>query len=249
MAQVPERKIVRTRIKSALPIFAAAAVFFLIALIKPYSLVCLLIAGALAAGAYYALDKLVFTGRVTESVREVLTGDEELDAQIRQSRVTLAKFRETAAQAGDEKIAADLNRIADSAERIIDEVVADPRDRGDANTFFSYYMPTLDKLLGFYTSFASAGNHPNAVQSRARIEGCLGMVADSFDKFLDQLYRNEAGEIKVSIEVLKTMLRSDGLAQKPDATPQASGIDAQIEDISRQLQTGTELENRQLSAH
>ncbi|MBQ4452233.1 MAG: 5-bromo-4-chloroindolyl phosphate hydrolysis family protein [Clostridia bacterium] len=241
-----QRKTTVVHIKSALPVFGAAAVVLIGALLFPiYRFGWFAAVAVLAAGAYFFLDKIVFTGRDEEIVEELYTGDKELDEKIKYSREVLERFRQAAVQAGDDEIAGQINRIADSAEGIIDEVIQDKGDRGDANTFFSYYMPTLDKLLSYYTQFAVSGKGENAASSKRRIEGCLGMVADSFDKFLDKLYRNEAVEIKASVDVLKTMLRMDGLSGKTDA-PSATPT-ADIDAITSRLQKEAEMEQKQVA--
>lgn len=242
-----QRKTTVVHIKSALPVFGAAAVVLIGALLFPiYRFGWFAAVAVLAVGAYFLLDKLVFTGRDEEIVEELYTGDKELDEKIKYSREVLERFRQAAVQAGDDEIAGQINRIADSAEGIIDEVIQDKGDRGDANTFFSYYMPTLDKLLSYYTQFAVSGKGENAASSKRRIEGCLGMVADSFDKFLDKLYRNEAVEIKASVDVLKTMLRMDGLSGKTDAAPSAAPT-ADIDAITARLQKEAEMEQKQVA--
>ena len=242
-----QRKTTVVHIKSALPVFGAAAVVLIGALLFPiYRFGWFAAVAVLAAGAYFFLDKIVFTGRDEEIVEELYTGDKELDEKIKYSREVLERFRQAAVQAGDDEIAGQINRIADSAEGIIDEVIQDKGDRGDANTFFSYYMPTLDKLLSYYTQFAVSGKGENAASSKRRIEGCLGMVADSFDKFLDKLYRNEAVEIKASVDVLKTMLRMDGLSGKTDAAPSAAPT-ADIDAITARLQKEAEMEQKQVA--
>ncbi|MCR4577294.1 MAG: hypothetical protein K5784_05265 [Clostridiales bacterium] len=246
MSIKPTRKTKKLHIKSALPIYAAAGAFVLFALILPiYKLWAILLSAALAAGCYFALDKLVFTGRDITVTEEILTGDKELDALIKQARGTIESFRTIAEKSGDQSVKEYLTRISDSSEDIIEEVVNDKSDRGDAYTFFSYYMPTLDKLMGYYDTLAGKGSM--AEEGRGRIESCLGMVAQAFEKFRDKLYKNEAAEIKVSIEVLKTMLRADGLADKQER-PRASGVDAEIDDISKQLQTELQEEEKRLLA-
>ena len=201
-------------IKSALPIYGGALAFFLLALILPiYKLWAIILAGAISVGAGFGLTK-VFPGRDAEVTEEVFTGDKELDAQIIACRATLDKFRLAAENAGDAKVKSDLERIIKSAEGVVDEVISDKGDRGDAYTFFSYYIPTLDKLLSYYTDFALAVKGENAEKSRVRIEGCLAMTADAFEKFLDKLYRNETAAIKANVDVLKTIMRSEGLADK-----------------------------------
>ena len=242
----PQIKKTIVHIKSALPIFGAAAVFLLFSLILPiYSLWAILVSAALAAAAYFALDKFVFTGRDEEVVEEILTGDKELDAQIKQSRAILERFRAAAETAGDENVSGYLTRIADSAEGIIDEVVHDSADRGDAYTFFSYYMPTLDKLLSYYTQFALSGKGENALKSKARIEDCLKMVAQAFEKFQDKLYRNEAVEIKASVDVMKLMLRTDGLTG--NAASDEAEADRALADLSARLQNEADMEQATLT--
>ena len=245
----------KVHIKSALPIFAAAGVFLLGMLILPgYRLWGLLVSAALAAGAYFGLSMTVFKGRDAVLEHEEFTGDRELDALISYGQEIIAKFRAAAMSAKDEKVSALINRIADATEGIVDDVVDDPNDRGDTNTFFSYYLPTLDKLLNYYPRLSQNEFGENTERSRQRIEGCLDMVGGAFEKFLDKLYRNDAAEIKTSIEVLKIMLRSDGLAQKQDAAPQqteavysASQMDADIESISHRLQNEAEMELKQVA--
>ncbi len=252
-----QKVIKKVHIKSAVPVFAAAGVFLLLMLILPgYKLWAILLSAALAAGTYFVLDKTAFSGRDAELVHEEFTGDRELDQLIAYGQEIVTKFRAAANSAQDEKIASLINRIADAAEGIVDDVVDDPGDKGDAYTFFSYYLPTLDKLLSYYTRFSQGMPGDNTERSRARIENCLEMVAGSFEKFLDKLYRNDAEEVKTSIEVLKIMLRSDGLARKEDTVQKqaadltaysASEMDAEIESISHRLQNEAEMELRQVA--
>ena len=245
----------KVHIKSALPLFAAAGAFLLGSLIFPgYRLWGLLVSGVLAAGTYFALEKTLFKGRDVELVHEEYTGDKELDAMIEYGHGIIARFRSAAMSANDERVSALITRIADASEGIVDDVIDDKSDRGDAYTFFSYYLPTLDKLLSYYTRFSQGEYGENTQRSRQRIEGCLDMVAGAFEKFLDKLYRNDAEEIKTSIEVLKIMLRSDGLAQKPDTAATsvkndftASAMDEEIESISHRLQNEAEMELKQVA--
>ena len=199
---------------SAYPIYGAAAVFLLWGLISPiYRLWALLLALLTSAGAYLALNR-VFPGRDEEVVEEVLTGDAELDAYIRQAREILGRFRNMAKTAGDTAVAEKINRIADAAEGIVDEVIRDPKDKGDADTFFSYYLPAMDKLIHYYETFLAAGNGDSVREGKARIENSLGMVAEAFEKQLDKLFRNEAMDVKTDIALMETMLRMDGLTEK-----------------------------------
>ena len=187
------KKTQKVHIKSALPIFAAAGAFAICSLIFPiYNLWGILVSAAISAAAYFALDALVFKGRDATLETEEFTGDKELDRQISYGQQIIARFRSVADSAGDEAVSAVITRIADASEGIVDETIDDPEDRSNTYTFFSYYLPTLDKLLGYYSQFSSIRQGENMNGSIRRIEGCLGMVADSFEKFLDKLYKNES---------------------------------------------------------
>lgn len=201
--------------KSAIPVYGAALVFLLWGLFSPiYKLWAIALAAVTSAGAYLGL-KRVFPGR-DETVTEVLlTGDPELDAEITKGRETLARFREAAARAGDGELQEKLSRIAAAGEAITEEIVRDPKDRAAANTFYGYYLPALDKLLSYYVSFLSAGQGENVMEGRRRIENSLGMVAEAFEKQLDRMYKNEAMDVKTDLALMETMLRMDGLTDKP----------------------------------
>ena len=255
----PKTETKQVHIDSALPIFAAAGVFLLGSLIFPvYNLWGILVSGGLAAATFAALKLKVFKGREASVTHEYYTGDKQLDAQIKYGFETIERFRLIAQKEGDGETAASLTRIADAAEGIVDDVITDPQDRGDASTFFSYYLPTIDKLMYYYEQFSKNAHGENAAYSKARVESCLGMVAGAYEKFLDKLYRNDAAEIKTSIEVLKIMLRSEGLASKEDTKTQikkpdmsaysASEMDADIENISKSLQSEADMELKQVAA-
>lgn len=231
------KKITKKHISSALPIYGAAGIFFVASLILPiYKLWAIIGAAALAAGGYFGLTK-VYPGRDEITEEEVLTGNKELDERIMRARSILERFSYAADRADDDAVRNNIARIIKSADGIVDEVIADAADRGDAYTFFEYYLPTLDQLLGYYTGFALSDKGENAVRSRERIESCLAMVADAFEKFLDKLYHNEAVSIKASVDVMKTMLRADGLAgrEAAPASPKAYDPVVGIENINARL--------------
>ena len=242
-------KTTTVHIKSAIPLYGAAALVVLCALIFPvYKLWAIILTAAFAAAGWFVLTKM-YPGRDETTVEEILTGDKELDGQIKQARAILERFRQTAEKAGDETVKSNIIRIADAAEGIVDEVIADKGDRSDAYTFFSYYLPTLDQLNTYYNDFALTVKGDNAASSKKRIEGCLGMVADSFEKFLNKLYHNEAVSIKASVEVMKTMLRADGLASKESTGSYVSaGADTVIDVITANLKSEAELEQQLTSA-
>lgn len=209
----PKTKTIRH--PSAVPYYAAGAIFLLWALITPvYRLVFLLIGAALSAAAWI-LAKKFFPDRVETYTVQEFTGDEELDKQIKFARDMNVRVAEIAKETPDASIRDALSSIILSTDRIIEDVVRDETGRSETYTFFSYYLPTLDKLLSFYT--ADVGSGENAAQSKARIENSLSMVASAFSKQADNMYKNEAMDIKTDIAVMETMLKSEGLIDNDKA--------------------------------
>lgn len=203
------------RHESAIPLYAAAAAFLLWALITPiYRLAFLLIGAALSVAVWIVL-KRVFPGRVEEYEVEEYTGDEELDKQIKFARELNKRIGVIAGETPEGDIKNYLSSIIASTDRIVEDVVRDTTGRNDAYTFFSYYLPTLDKLLSFHT--ANMGEGENAVETKKRIANSLSMVAEAFEKQADRMYKNEVMDIKTDITVLETMLRSEGLIDKKQA--------------------------------
>ena len=216
-----KKHVKRVHHKSALPIYGAALVFLIWGLASPiYKLWAILLAAVTSAGAYFGLEK-VFPGRDELVEEEIFTGDEELDGFLRQTRDTLKRFRALADQAGDQAVQEKINRIANATDAIVDDVLRDPNDKRDVYTFFSYYLPAMDKLLGYYSTFMSAGKGENVSEGKARIENSLGMVAEAFEKLLDRLFRSENMDIKTDISLMETMLRMDGLTDKTKKNEQA----------------------------
>lgn len=206
------KKTKTVRHKSAMPYYAAGVTFLLWSLITPvYKFIFLLIGAALAAFAWISAKKF-FPDRTETYTVEEYTGDEELDKQIRFARELIISIGAIAKETPDDAIRSALTSINASTERIIEDVVRDTTGRNDAYTFFSYYLPTLDKLLSFYTADIGAGE--NATRSKERIRNSLNMVASAFEKQADNMYKNEAMDMKTDIAVMKTMLRSEGLIEK-----------------------------------
>ena len=197
---------------SAVPLYAAGAVFLLWALITPIYRLSFILIGASLSIAAWIVAKKFFPGRVETKVIEEYTGDEELDQQIKSARELNQRVSEIARQTPDDSIRESLESITASTDRIIEDVVRDTTGRNDAYTFFSYYLPTLDKLLAFYTADVGAG--ANASESKARIKNSLSIVAAAFSKQADNMFKNEAMDIKTDIAVMETMLRSEGLIEK-----------------------------------
>ena len=205
-----EKKFVR--IPSAMPFYIASGAIVLWALITPiYKFAYLLIGAALTVAAYIVGKKL-FPGRC-EVVEEIkFSGDKELDGLIASAHELLARFRVIASDPANADMRVTLERVNAATDAIIEDVLRDESGRMEAYTFFSYYLPTLDKLLAYHQTFNGTGE--NVIESKKRVKDSPSMIADAFERQQDRMYKNEAMDIKTEISVMESLLKSEGLIDK-----------------------------------
>lgn len=197
-------------IRSAIPIYIAAAVWILYGLALPlYKLPHILMAIGLSAVAYLVAGKF-FPGRRVEEA--AATGDRAIDAEIAGNMEHLKKLRETNEQIASPTITAQLDRMEKAGKDILAAVAQKPQRAGQVRKFMKYYLPTAAKLLDQYrtmTAVQAPGDNINkAMQS---VENSLELIAKAFEKQLDLLYRDEALDMATDIQVLETMMAGDGL--------------------------------------
>ena len=114
-------------VKSALPIYCAAALWLVASLfLKMYKLSGLLIAAVLAAAGYLAGRRL-FPDRVVEYEEKASSGDAEVDRQIEEGRRALAELRAANDDIESPVISAQLDRMERAARAIFDRIEQEPR--------------------------------------------------------------------------------------------------------------------------
>ena len=213
-------------IKSAIPIYGAAAVWLLLGLICPRMLLklwFLAVAALLSAAAYFALSR-VFKGREVEVREKANSGDKSIDALIEEGRAQLDSLRRANVAIPDAAISQKLDRMEKAGEEIFRILERETKQANAVRRFMNYYLPTADKLVQSYLQIKSTGaageNIDRAMQS---VENSLGMIADAFEKQLDNLYKDKALDIETDIDVLETMMAGDGLVRN------AASMEAQQE--------------------
>lgn len=201
-------------IKSAIPIYGAAAVWLLLGLICPRMLLKLwfvLIAGALSAAAYLGLSR-VFKGREVEVREAARSGDKEIDAMIEDGRRKLDNLRAANAAIPDPGISRNLDRMVRSGEEIFNLLEREVGQAQAVRRFMNYYLPTADKLMASYRLMMETENPgENIARAMKSVENSLDMIATAFERQQDNLYRDKTLDIETDIQVLETMLASDGL--------------------------------------
>lgn len=217
------------KIKSAIPIYLAALIWILFGLFAPiYELLFIIIAACVSV-AVYLVSSVFFPGRTVEVDAKPDSGDDAVNAQIAEGRAALRSLREADEAIEDEAISARLKRMTEAGGKIFDILEKEPSRAGEVRRFMNYYLPTADTLLTQYRELSGSGSQGENVRGAMTVvENSLEMIAVAFERQLDGLYRHEAMDIQTDIDVLETMLASDGI--RPQNTSNATAPEKKEEE-------------------
>jgi len=206
----------KVHVKSAIPIYIAAAVWLLAGILFPKALMKLpglIVVAALSVGGYFAGSKL-FPGRTIAVEEKIETGNATLDRDIADGRARLEKLREANAAIPHPGITKNLDRMTKAGEQIFGELGRNPGKATMVRRFMSYYLPTAEKLMDQYRQLMDAPvKGENITSAMSRIESSMDVVADAFDKCADNLYKDDEMDIDAEIKVMNTMLTGDSLIE------------------------------------
>ena len=206
----------KVHLKSAIPIYIAAAVWLLAGLVFPKLLMKLpgFIVTILISAGGYVLGSRLFPGRDITVEEKIETGDAQLDRDIAEGRARLQKLRDANAEIPDPGITKNLDRMTKAGEQIFKVLGKEPRKVTLVRRFMSYYLPTAEKLMEQYKDLsATQVKGENITSAMKRIESSVSMIADAFDKCADNLYKDNEMDIDAEIQVMKTMLTGDSLLE------------------------------------
>lgn len=202
-------------VKSCLPIYIAAGAFALFGVVLPvYRLWALIVSLVAAAGAYLLSNKLIPQKVVEVPVEPeaVKTGDQNADSVIAQGQEAMKKLRQLNEGIKDHLLTAQINRMEIACDSIFRAIADKPSRSGQVRRFMNYYLPTSLKLLESYQKLTAVSTgRQNVETTRVRIRESMGMIADAFEKQLDNLYEDDAMDITTDIEVMESMLKGEGL--------------------------------------
>lgn len=200
--------------KSAAPIYAAAVVWVLYALLLPLYKPGHFIMAAAASVVVFLIAR-IFCKDVVEEVEEKPqpTGNPELDKMVSDGELAIREMRRLNDSIKDETISRQIDRLEEVSGKIFDCVKADPKKLPQIRKFMNYYLPTTLKLLNAYDRMDAAGvSGANIDGTMGKIETMMDTVATAFDRQLDALFGDEALDISTDITVMENMLAREGLA-------------------------------------
>ena len=206
--------------KSAAPLYAAAVVWVLYALVFPLYRIIHFAIVAVASAVVYLIAKSLCKDIVEEVPEEPAkpetTGNEALDKMIAEGNMAIAEMKRLNDSIEDASISAKIDRLEAIAGRIFRLIENEPAKKAKAATFLNYYLPTTQKLLDFYAQLEAQPVQSQTIRdSRKNIEGIMDNLVRGFENQLDSLFRADALDISSDISVLENMLAQDGLNALP----------------------------------
>lgn len=214
--------------KPAAPIYAAAVVWILYALLFPLYRVGHFALCAAASAAVYLIARL-FCRDVVEEVEEKPepTGNAELDKMISDGNLAVAEMKRLNESIKDEKISRQIDRLEEISGKIFDCVKASPEKLPQIRKFMNYYLPTTLKLLNAYDRMGSQGvSGENISGTMERVENMMGTIVTAFERQLDGLFGDQALDISTDITVLENMMAREGLSDDPIHRTQSEQTDS-----------------------
>ena len=214
--------------KPAAPIYAAAVVWILYALLFPLYRVGHFALCAAASAAVYLIARL-FCRDVVEEVEEKPepTGNAELDKMISDGNLAIAEMKRLNESIKDEKISRQIDRLEEISGKIFDCVKASPEKLPQIRKFMNYYLPTTLKLLNAYDRMGSqCVSGENISGTMERVENMMGTIVTAFERQLDGLFGDQALDISTDITVLENMMAREGLSDDPIHRTQSEQTDS-----------------------
>ena len=204
--------------KSALPIYLTAAVWIVYCIVFPvyklWHFAVLIVVTVLA----YELFARLFPGKkeyVEEPVEPVSTGDEQIDALLAFGRETVDEMKVLRREIREQTVCGKIDRLMELTDKIFRDLLEDRNDYKQIKRFSDYFLPTTMKLLRQYREMEQVGvSGVNTTGTMNRINEVLDTTILAYEKQLDALFADQALDIETDIEVLKAMMKKEGLAQK-----------------------------------
>lgn len=207
-------KWIEKRSRPVLPLYLAALVWPIAALVLP-----LYKAGWLAAAAVLSLAVYLVTARLCPTrVRRVeipfATGSESTDAMLNGIAANLDALQALNRDIPDEELSRQLDRMEKAGRGIAAAVEQKPDKARTVDRFARYYLPEVVKIMSTYVRMEQGGiRGENADQILGEVRRNAGTMATAFENQLDALYSAEAMDISTDIEVLEQILKSQNLAE------------------------------------
>ena len=139
--------------------------------------------------------------------------DESADVSevIRTGYAAMRRIRQANDIIEDEELSRQIDSIEASCGQILSILEQRPQLLTQLRTFLRYYLPTTLKLLDARAKLEDNARTPKAREVRARISEAVEAIDKAFLKQVDALDAYRFIDLESEMDVLRDMLRADGL--------------------------------------
>ena len=188
------------------------------------------------ASARRAKEEAARKAQAARPAKEPETGEsDDCESVIREGHAALRSIRHANSLIPDPALSAQIDSIEQSCSQILTILEQRPTLLPQLRTFLRYYLPTTLKLLDARARLENTANTPKAREVRARISEALGVIDKAFQRQVEALDEYRFIDLESEMDVLRDMLRSDGLVDDE----QAAEDDPFAGVLGKKQQTGT----------
>ena len=207
-------RIIEIKKKPAAPWYIAGAVWVVGALALPiYELWALGLVAVASVAALAAAFKLCPPVIVTKEV-PWFTGREDADEMLNRIDADRKRLLELDERIPDDALSAAIRRMEAACSGILAQLEKDPDKASQVRRFINHYLPDAVKILTLYAEMEETGvSGENAEEVRRQVEANAAVIATAFENQLDSLYSAAALDLDADLEVLKGMLKGQGLVE------------------------------------
>lgn len=194
---------------AGIPYLTCGGVFFILAMILPmYRMWALLMAAAAAVITCIAMlamrKKQVAAMPEVSPIRERV---EELSKNLDAGRDELRRLKP---QIQNPKVASIAGNMADTLERLADNLEKNPKDRNKIRKVAVHYVPMIIELVRNYINLSEQGvEGGNISETMTSIESGLEKVETSLKQYLDDMFEDDKLSIETDIAVLQQLMNKD----------------------------------------
>lgn len=165
-------------------------------------------------------NRIEASARKTEAQPDPV--DDDAAAVIREGRSVLRRIRHANDLIPDPALSELIDSIESSCAQIFSILEQRPEVLPELRTFLRYYLPTTLRLLDARAHLENSANTPKAREVRQRTSDALAVIDKAFLKQVEALDAYRFIDLESEMDVLKDMLRSDGLLENDDDIPFAA---------------------------
>ena len=143
------------------------------------------------------------------------TEQSELDVMIKKGDQYISRLRQLNDNIPGEVITQKLSKLEGLLGEIFDRVREHPEQMVNCRKLMDYYLPTMIKLVEAYEEYDKVSQPgEDIIAAKNEIEKTLDIINQAFVELLNKLFQSSVWDVKAEANVLKTMLRQEGLADE-----------------------------------